>query len=260
MSVENRVLTFKGIHNFRDYGGYGARGGTRLKTGLLFRSSQHKDATPQDLAQLAWVGLTTIIDLRGDKERKWHPCPRPAAFNAKVLFASGQTSGTAPHVDAAQASRSAEDVRVSMASHYRDMPFRPQLTSIYSQYFEALAERDGASLIHCLAGKDRTGIVIAVLHHLLGAHPDDVMSDYLLTNTAGDVDARIAAGIASIQASSSRGMDDAAMRMLMSVQPEWLDNAFEAIVARHGGVENYARDMLGVTPERLTKIERRLLG
>jgi protein-tyrosine phosphatase len=257
--VNNRVLAFEGIHNFRDYGGYAARGGARMTSGLLYRSSQHKDATLDDLEKLDALGLTTIIDLRGDNERKRHPCPRPAGFDAKILIASGKTTGVAPHVEAARDMTSAEDVRSSMARHYRDMPFRPQLGSIFSQYFEALAERDGPSLIHCLAGKDRTGISVAVLHHLLGVHPDDIMADYLLTNSAGNVEGRIAAGIASIQANNVAGMSEDGMRMLMSVQPEWLSNAMDEMVERHGSVEAYARDLLGVTQDRLAKIEGKLL-
>jgi protein-tyrosine phosphatase len=143
---------------------------------------------------------------------------------------------------------------------YRSMPFRPKLIAIFRLYFEVLAERDGASLLHCLAGKDRTGLAAGLLHHLLGVHPDDLMADYLLTNTAGNIERRIAAGAHAVRSNFGRSMEVDAVRTLMSVHPEFLETAFAAIRERHGDIEAYARDVLNLTPERLAKIEGRLLA
>lgn len=255
----NRVIPLTGIHNLRDYGGYGALGGRRVKTGLLWRSGQHIDATPQDLAAFEALSVRTIIDLRGEMERERSPCARAPEFCASVLSVGGETTGHAPHMAAARDVRTAGEAFEALRANYAGMPFRPQLIQIFSLYFEALAEREGASLVHCLAGKDRTGLVVALLHHLLGVHPDDAMADYLLTNSAGNAETRIAAGAATVKRSFGAEMDDDAVRMLMSVQPEWLDTAFAAIRDQHDSVEAYARDLLGVTDERLTRIEANLL-
>jgi protein-tyrosine phosphatase len=252
--MQNRVILFDGIHNFRDYGGYTARDGARLKSGMLFRSSQHKDATAYDLAQVGVIGLATVIDLRGDSERRRFPCPRPTGFDAAVLCSSGETTGIAPHIEAADRDRSVEETRSAMERSYALMPFRENLVDIFRQYFAALADGSGPSLIHCLAGKDRTGISVALLHKLVGVHADDIMSDYLLTNSAGNVEARIAAGAASV----GRKMSEDTMRMLMSVQPEWLDAAFAAMTERHGSASGYARDVLDVTDVQRARIEAAL--
>jgi protein-tyrosine phosphatase len=259
--MQDRVKSFAGIHNFRDYGGYAAGDGGRLKTGVLYRSGQHVGATPDDLAAVAALGLRTVIDLRGNSERRHYPCARPEGFGAEVFFHDGETAGRggAPHVEAAREIVSAVDAHRAMVDLYAFMPFRPNLIAVMRMYFDALAQRDGASLLHCLAGKDRTGVAAALLHLLMGVHSDDMMADYLLTNTAGDQEARIAAGAASIRASRGPQISDAAVRTLMAVDEAFLGAALSAIVAEHGSIRAYACDVLGVTPERRAKMASRLI-
>ena len=260
-ALAERVLPFRGIHNFRDYGGYGVADGARLKTGALYRSGQHIDATPDDLALLADLDVRTVIDLRGNSERRRYPCARPDGFAAHVLFYDGETSGRggAPHVEAAREIASVDDAYRAMVALYAFMPFRPNLIAVMRLYFETLATRDGAHLLHCLAGKDRTGLAAALLHTLVGVHADDLMADYLLTNTAGNSEARIAAGAASIRANRGPQISDGAIRVLMGVDAAFLDAALTAIVAAHGSIGTYARDVLGVTAERRADIVARLV-
>lgn len=255
-----RVHALAGVHNFRDYGGY--RGATgNVRRGLLFRSGQHAAATADDLDHLHALALRTVVDLRGDTERREAPCVRHPEFGAEVLFAPGETAGKelAPHEEAGRGIATAGEARAAMTELYANMPFRDVLVGSLRLYFDALATRDGASLVHCLAGKDRTGLAVALLHSLLGVHHDDIVADYLLTNTAGDQQARIASAAQSIRARYGAGMEDAAIVTLMSVEAPYLARAFAAIEARHGSVEAYARDVLGVTAERRGMLEERLV-
>lgn len=260
--MDDRVLAFEGIHNFRDYGGYAARAGARLKNGVLFRSGQHVDATPGDLDGVARLGLATVIDLRGDSERALYPCARPEDFGATVLFAPGETAGAAlaPHQEAARLVTTAADAHLAMVTLYASMPFRPKLIEVFRLYFDALADREGPSLLHCLAGKDRTGLATGLLHTLMGVHQDDMMADYMLTNVAGNIERRIAAGAKTVRGNFGQQMQDDAVRALMSVHPEFIQTGFRAIVERHGTVEAYARDELGVDASKLARIEARLLS
>lgn len=256
--MNDRVLSLSGIHNFRDYGRYRARAGT-LRAGVLWRSGHHAAATPDDLDTVHALGIATVIDLRGDSERAAHPCQRHGAFEGEVLFHPGETASTggrAFHEEAAERIGSVEDARAIMVRLYEGMAFRPVLAGTYHLYLKALAGRDTPSLLHCLAGKDRTGLGAALVHSLLGVHHDDIMDDYLLTNTAGDVAARIAAlraGMAGV------GLSDGAMRVLTGVEPEYLDAAFAAIRERHGSVEGYAAQVLGAGPETVAALEQRLV-
>jgi len=194
--MQDRVLNFTGIHNFRDYGGYRTRDGARIATGSLYRSAQHLDADADDLARVAALDLATVIDLRSARERELFPCPRPSGFNAAVLFCDGAAAdaGMAIHDEAARDVTTAAEAHRAMTALYQTMPWRPALLPVYRDYFNALATQDGASLIHCLAGKDRTGLAVSVFHQLMGVHDDDIMADYLLTNVAGNIEARICSG------------------------------------------------------------------
>ncbi len=260
--MQDRVLPLEGIHNFRDYGGYAARGG-RLRSGMLWRSGQHGDATAADLDVVHGLGLGTIIDLRGDSERAATPCLRHQDFAGEVLFHPGETAseaGRAVHEEVARGVRTAEDARQAMLRLYDDLAFRAVLVGSFRLYLKSLATRDTPSLLHCFAGKDRTGVAAAIVHSLLGVHHDDIVADYLLTNTAGNAEARIAAGARHVRSGFGRTMDDAAVRVLMGVEAEFLERALTAMVNRHGSVEGYARDVLGLTPDMQAGLEQRLVA
>jgi protein tyrosine/serine phosphatase len=96
-----------------------------------------------------------------------------------------------------------------------------------------------------MAGKDRTGIAVAALHLATGVHRNDILEDYLLTNTAGDVEARIAAGMATITEVSGQ-LDPEVLRVLMGVEAEYLEGAFAMMAEKHGSTDGYLRDVLGV--------------
>ncbi len=243
---KDRVLELEGVHNFRDYGGYKSSFGGRVRDGLLWRSAQHAGATDGDLIKIGALGLSTVIDLRGHKERTANPCKRPEGFNAQVLFHEGETAGMPPHLQARLEVVDADNMRSATAEIYRSLPMRPGLLDIFARYFEALSGRDGPSLVHCFAGKDRTGIAVALLHHILGVHPDDILHDYLLTNTVGNVEQRIADGAKHVRKRYG-DMSPETLRVIMSVAPEYLSSAFDEIRLLHGSVDGYLENALGVT-------------
>ncbi len=132
-----------------------------------------------------------------------------------------------------------------MRRNYGGIAFRPGLVALTRRYLGTLAEGRGPSLVNCMAGKDRTGIAVAVVQLAIGVHRDDVLADYLLTNTAGDSEARIAAGAETIRA-MSRQLDPEVLRAIMGVEAEYLEAAFAAMADKHGSVDGYLRDVLGV--------------
>lgn len=257
---EARVLPLEGVHNFRDFGGYPVSGGGRLKRGLLWRSGQHHGASDADLAKIAALGLADVFDLRSSMERASHPCRRPAGFAAQVYLSDDPTHSpsmrigaapddgkehAAPHVASAARKRSAQETREGMRRNYGAIAFRPELTAMIRRQMAVIAEGRGPSLVNCMAGKDRTGIAAAMIQLAAGVHRDDVIEDYLLTNTAGDVEARIAAGAEAIRA-MARGLGEDVVRVVMGVEAEYLENAFATVAERHGSLEGYMAEVLGV--------------
>lgn len=252
--TSNRHLPLEGVHNFRDFGDYAVAGGGRVKSGLLWRSAQHRDATDADLARISALNIGYIIDLRGDSERADHPCRRAPDFSAKVLFAPGETTGTAPHLAALEGTLTVQDSRNVLTASYSGMPWREQLVETYKLYFDAL-DTGKASLIHCFAGKDRTGFAVALVQRLLGVHPDDVMADYLLTNEVGNIEERIRAGADFIRSRYGEHASEEAIRAMMMVDAAYLDTAFDAIAERHASIEDYAADVLGVDAGRVERLK-----
>lgn len=253
---DGRVLPLDGVHNFRDYGGYAVAGGGRVKRGLLWRSGEHGGASEADLSAIAGLELATVFDLRGNGERANNPCRRPAGFTAEVVFHDGETAGLALHVEAASGVIDEAGARAAMQRLYQDIAFRPNLVPILRRYFTVLTQRDGASVVHCLAGKDRTGFAVAMLHHALGVHRDDIMADYMLTNIAGNIDRRIAAGGAAIRERHG-AISEATIRTLMGVEAEYLAASFAAIEQQHASVDAYLAQVLGVeAPVRAALAER----
>lgn len=243
--IRDRFLPATAIHNLRDYGGYAVAGGGHVKTGHLFRSGHHGDASEDDLALVAGLDLQHVIDLRGDSERAQKTCRRPAGFAAEVLFFEGETAGLAPHLQAAEDSVDAVSAHRAMVKLYGALPDRKGLNHILQRYFAALAQGRGASLVHCAAGKDRTGIAVDLLHHVLGVHPDDAMADYLLTNQSPRNDERIASGM-QLMGAKYNGIDEDTVRVLMGVDPEYLDAARQSLKDRFGSTDAYLEQMLGV--------------
>ncbi len=240
-----RVLPLSGVHNFRDFGGYAGAGGAPLKRRLLWRSAQHGDGSAEDLAQIAALGITTVVDLRGPSEREAKPCRRAPGFAPQVFAHPEETAGLALHTEAADGVITTGEARAAMIRLYEGIAFRPNLVPMLRCYFEVLLRAEGPSLVHCVAGKDRTGFAVALVQHALGVAREDIVADYLLTNQAGNIEARIAAGAAQIRAHRGPIADDT-IRVLMGVEPAYIETAFAAAKARHGSLDAYLEDVIGI--------------
>ena len=249
---------FEGIHNFRDFGGYEA-GGRQVVRGRLFRSGAPSRATPQDLARLGALGVSAFVDLRRWSERQAAPALRPDAFAGSVVESIEQDVLEAPHDRYLFGdSLSFALLRERILDFYRGAPFDPQHRDLFRRAFEAIAAADGAILVHCAVGKDRTGLFVSLLLHLLGVGKADLMREYLLSrNDRRMIDALTAGAIGHAEDRGLRLTPDVA-QALTSVFPDNLETAWSAIEARHGSVEDYLAD-LGVAAATAETLRARLL-
>jgi len=115
-------------------------------------------------------------------------------------------------------------------------------------------------VVHCAAGKDRTGLIVALTHMLAGVHRDDIVADYLLTNDPARFEAFGKQWADAITAERGVGPTLETMRMVMGVEPAYLERSLAEIDAQSGGVEAYLRDVLGVDAGKRAAIETRLFG
>ncbi len=256
----DRHIKLQGIDNLRDFGGYATACGRGLARGRLYRSGHHHNATEEDLQALADLNIAVVVDLRRTDERTDQPSKRWPGFSAQVIDNDLGAPGEGWRHMLKDADPTAEFFHRTSLEWYRKVAFEPRLLDLYARYFQALAEADGAVLIHCAAGKDRTGLLAALTHHIAGVHRDDLIEDYLLTNHAVSVETRgptIARLIAEHAASTP---DDEAVRAAMRVEAAYLETAFKAIEERYGSLDAYLHEALSLDPARRAAFEQRFLG
>src|SRR6516164_206019 len=177
-----RHLDFDGILNFRDFGDYRTACGGRMAQGRFFRSANHHRASDADLGRLADLGLGVIVDLRQPSERDREPSRRWRGFAAQVVENAEAERHADFHAQLRSSDLSAAWFFAHSTDFYSRAPYEPRHVDLFRRYFHALAGGEGAILVHCAAGKDRTGLICALTHHVAGVHRDDMVEDYLLTN------------------------------------------------------------------------------
>ena len=255
MTPEDRILPLEGVENFRDYGGYAVPGGLRVVRGRLWRSAHHGAATDDDLARIAGLGLTAVVDLRRPTERANQPSRRPDGFAGRVIDCDAGDQAEPPHVAfLRKTDLSAESARAFFLDYYRKAPFEPRHLELFGRYFEAL-DMGRPVLIHCTAGKDRTGLLAALTHHLLGVDEVDLLADFELTNRAARIETRLPQVTEAMTESLGRRPSETAVRAFLGVDRTYLAEAFGAIRREAGSVEAYLAG-LGLDGARVEHLRR----
>lgn len=254
-----RLHAFETIENFRDFGDYATTAGRRVRPGRLFRSGHHGRACDADLERLGGLQVGVVVDLRRSVERSRQPSRRHAGFAGQVIESDLGGDGEAPHVTFLKTSDLTPDSgRRFMRDIYGRMPFGPGHIDLFTRYFRALGHSEDAVLIHCAAGKDRTGLLVALTHHLLGVGEADILEDYLLTNTAVRLVERAPEMAGRIREMTGRTPSDDAVVAFMGVEPAYLSEALQAIRERFGSVDAYLEEALGVDSGLRGRIQARL--
>jgi len=257
-AMTSRLHRFDKLDNFRDYGDYATAAAGRVRPGRLFRSAHHADATDADLEMIAALGIGAVVDLRRPDERRRQPSRRHSAFDGTVVE-NDIDGGEAPHMTFLKSGDlTNESGRRFMMDTYRGLAFEPAHVDLFSRYFALLAEGDRPVLIHCAAGKDRTGTLAALTHHVLGVGRDDMLEDYLLTNTAVDLAGRAPHIAAFLKKATGREPSHDAVVAFLGVEEAYLVAAFDAIQARNGSIDAYMEQVLGVDSARRDRIRERL--
>ncbi len=257
--MTGRIHRFDALDNFRDYGDYATAAGCRVAPGRLFRAGHQARASEADLERLGALGITTVVDLRRPSERRDQPSKRPTGFSGVVIESAEDDGGEAPHMAFLRTTELTPDSgRRFMTDTYRRLPFESSHLDLFSRYFRALGETEGPVLIHCAAGKDRTGMLAALTHHLLGVHHDDMVSDYLLTNTAVDLERRAPAIARQLEARTGRVAAHDAVVAFLGVEALYLETALTGIAGRYGSTDAYLEQALGVDGALRDRIVERL--
>lgn len=259
--MQNRVLALEGVRNFRDFGGYETADGARVRTGHLYRSAHFAEATEADIERIRGLGISFSCDLRRPEERKMQSNRWPSPACATRVIASDDGGlDEAPHIAFLQRSDLTPDaVRAFMRNLYAEIPFDERYVALFKSYFADLVETDGPALVHCAAGKDRTGILCALTLIALDVPEEAVVEDYELTNRAVDLENRLPEIRERFSMYIGRDLPEAAVLPFLGVEAVYLATAMDMIAKRCGDPHAYMRDVLGLDELARDKLRERLV-
>src|SRR6266853_305658 len=227
-----RHLNLAGAGNFRDLGGYRTTDGRAVRWRQIFRSNHLGHLTEADIEVLRPLGLKSAFDFRGTEERVAAICGLAEIAVHSLPIEPTVVAALRARLASGLPLSSADAVEV-MRESYRN--YVRHDTPSFRALFALLLEDRAPLVIHCTAGKDRTGFACALILHSLGAADDLIAEDYLLTNRFYRRDP-----------AASSDLPEDVKQVLGSVQLSFLAAAFEAIDADYGNLENYLRDGLGL--------------
>lgn len=239
----DRTIDLDGCLNFRDVGGYPTSDGRTVRWRQVFRSDALHHLTRQDIAHLREeIGLGTVIDLRSSAELRSEGrgplAQEPVAFHHLPLY-DGQEVRSSASADMTLMDR------YFLLAEFAKQPIARVITT--------LAASDAPAVYHCAAGKDRTGVVSAVLLGLLGVPEAIIVADYAATRENLDAIVERLMSTEGYQEMLSALPPDT-----MHAEPDTMAGFLTRLHDAHGSMAGYARSA-GVSEESIDALRARLL-
>jgi protein-tyrosine phosphatase len=254
--VPDRLTDLQSVANFRDVGGYKTKDGGRVRRGLVFRSGALAKLSETDLDYLNKIGFKLVCDLRGVDEVQAEPDRLP--------------SDPAPeywHLPLTMADDRRRRLRVLLLNPKAVPPMIPEMyintiidgnPRLYGDILRRLSDPANLpTLIHCTAGKDRTGVAVTLLLLILGVPDDVIIADYSLSNLYFETFFEYGRQIAHSLRWLGVRADD--LRPLFMADPETLRATIQHIRAKYGSVEHYLRDAAGLDDDVIARLRTTLL-
>ena len=242
--MASRFVPLHGSSNFRDLGGLPTTTGATTAWHRVYRSDTLQELTEGDVKTLLGdVGLAAVIDLRTSREIK-NEGRGPLEGEAVAYY-------HLPFIPDLEVQKEVPDAAErDVLADYRNM--LDKAGHIIAEAVHTVAASDGPIVFHCAAGKDRTGILAALLESIAGVSRDVVVGDYVLTN---QVIKQICERLARFDTYTNVRVNDwTTFRCRAEVMEGFLDILDE----RHGGAEGWARDV-GLSPADLTSVRNLLV-
>jgi protein-tyrosine phosphatase len=244
--VTSSRIPLEGAYNFRDLGGLVALDGRTTAPGLVFRSDRLTRLTPADAARLEALGIGRVFDLRSDLELAEHGA---GEFS--------EAGGRHRHRPLVKVSLSLTDARIDWAKvdlQHRYLEMLHEGAPVIREILEHLAASEAPpTVFHCTGGKDRTGVVAAVLLRALGVDDEVIVADYAISEKY--LEPFVEASRAQME---SEGYDPAIVLYLCGSPAERMRKMLQDLDERWKGVEGYL-EWIGLRAERAESLRRRLL-
>ncbi|MGF6883367.1 protein-tyrosine phosphatase [Nocardia sp. GAS34] len=234
-----------GTFNYRDVGRLRTARGRTLRSGVLLRSAHLCQLDAQGHATLRELGVATVHDLRGPREIDHLGADvLPVGVRLRLTPFDSRIGEQPPH-------EAARDGLTEMLHTYRSFPAMPEAHAALLAITESILRDEGAVLVHCAAGKDRTGWAIATLLRAIGITESDILDDFLRSNIAIDA---LAADV-----DRNSGGRLTLPPEVLGVREEYLAAGTEAMHDLHTDLEGYFAT-IGLTAELRDRLRERLLA
>lgn len=241
--------------NLRDLGGLPTADGRKTQHARLLRAGEIVGLSPEEQQKmLDDYLLRMIIDFRGDAEVMdapddiWGDIVYKQIDICKDIHSNGADKTSLENINSAM-------IDEYMASLYRNMVLNEVSRQGFREFISLLLEqKEGATLFHCYAGKDRTGMGAAIILTLLGVSREDIFADYLQTNVL-----RAKANHALIEEHRRKGTTEDAIetiRVAMEVKEEYLLAAYETAEKKYGSFMQFIQEGLGITHAHQQELQR----
>ena len=245
-----RYVHLQGAHNFRDLGGYATEDGHHVRWGLFYRSDNLAKLSDADLAELHRLGIKLVCDFRSQEEKTADPDRLPAQDPpavAELPIFDDSFSPAAFREKLTSGKLGDTDLRQLLIQGNRQ--FATKYAGQYKAMFERLTQSSQLpAVVHCTAGKDRTGFAAAVVLKTLGVPDETVYHDFLLTNVY--TARQIQKTLWIIRIVSLFRTDPEQVRPVLGVEREYLEAAFDEIQKDYGSFDAYRRTALGLDDEK----------
>ena len=265
--------TLDGTFNFRDIGGLPLAAGGTTRPGVLYRSDALSALTPEGLEQLAASDIGVVVDFRTPMERQMAPDRLPATRAFQVVELSileGAIAGAAQQAMQAAAQQSDPDAAASAISDaLAQLPTLGELyvgmlqhgAAAFAQVARLIAasteDQPTAVLIHCTAGKDRTGVSAALILDAVGADRDAVIADY--ASSEANLAGTWANGMYAMIERWGARLTPALKDLVVATPPAAIAEALDVVDSRYGGSAAYLASG-GLTDDDLVVLRHRLAG
>ncbi len=252
----NRLIPLRGVINFRDIGGYATADGRRVRKGLVYRAGMLANLEADDMAYLEKIGLKLVCDLRSVEEIDQAPDKLPALDGLEYLHLplNAEDNRTERLRTLLLNPRAFEHIMVQM---YKDVIVDGNAT-LYGTILRRIADPANLpTLIHCTAGKDRTGVGVALLLMLLGVPDSTIVADYTLSNTFHE--SFRAFGVQAVARLKWLGVTADDIQPLLICRPETMQGTLDHIRAKYGSIEGYLTGAAGLDANTLAALRNHLL-
>jgi protein-tyrosine phosphatase len=239
-----RHLNLQGATNFRDLGGYPTSDGRVTRWRQIFRSNHLGLLTETDIELVRSLGVKSAFDFRGVEERAEALCGVKEITTHSLPIEP--TVVAALRAELARGALSAAVALEIMRESYRN--YVRHNTHSFRALFAHLLGDHAPLVIHCTAGKDRTGFASALILHALGVPDETIAEDYLLTNRFYRRDAL-----------AGSELPEDVQQAIGSVEASSLQTGLQAVAADYGDIEAYLRDGLGLGAPERTALKARYL-